>query len=215
MAKKLLSFGVAVVLCMAATEAARANITFNFSASGTGNNVLFDNGLTAYAGVALVGTTQQTSTNVDFIGNETLATQANGQARITGAADQTLNFIDISLQQANTGFTSLVFDLNGLPQLSGTATITAYDQFGNPFVGTIASLSSGNNFVTVTASNGELITDVKVSTTSNFGDLEQVRLGGAQAVAVPAPVAGAGVPGLIAACGALIAFARRRRKVAR
>jgi hypothetical protein len=60
-----------------------------------------------------------------------------------------------------------------------------------------------------------LIRDVKVSTTSNFGDLEQVRLGAAQALAAPAPVAGAAVPGLIAACVAVIAFARRRRKVAR
>ena len=32
------------------------------------------------------------------------------------------------------------------------------------------------------------------------------------AVAVPSPIAGAGLPGLIAACGALVAFARIRRK---
>jgi hypothetical protein len=32
------------------------------------------------------------------------------------------------------------------------------------------------------------------------------------AAAVPAPLAGAGIPGLIAACGMLIGFAKRRRK---
>jgi len=31
-------------------------------------------------------------------------------------------------------------------------------------------------------------------------------------VAIPGPIAGAGLPGLMAACGALVAFARRRRK---
>jgi hypothetical protein len=212
MRKSVLSFGAATVLCLGATGAAQANITFDFSNSGTGNNVNFANGVTANAGVPLIGTTQQTSTNVAFIGNETLATQASGAARITGATDQNLNFIDISLQQANTGFTALVFNLNGIQGQNGTATIIATDQFGNTFPGTIQSLGNGQNFVTVLASNGELIKDVTVSTTTNFGDLEQVRLGGAQALAVPGPIAAAGIPGLVAACGALVAFARRRRK---
>ena len=39
----------------------------------------------------------------------------------------------------------------------------------------------------------------------------QIRLGGAQAV--PGPVVGAGLPGLLIACRALVALARRRKRV--
>ena len=206
MKKYILKCTTAICVCLGTMGTASADIIYSFSASGTGDNVLFTSGQT---GATIVGTTQQSNTNIVFAGNETLATQASGQARITGSADQNLDFVDISLQAANTGFTSLVFDLNGLPRQTGSATITAFDQFGNSFVGTITSLSPGQNFVTVLASNGQLITDVQISTTASFGDIEQVRLGGAQAV--PGPVVASGLPGLLAACGALVILARRRR----
>jgi hypothetical protein len=40
-----------------------------------------------------------------------------------------------------------------------------------------------------------------------------VLLGSISAVQVPAPIVGAGLPGLLAACGDLLALARRRRKL--
>ena len=127
MQQTLLSLGAAMALCLGATGVARADIIFNFSASGTGNNVLFGNGVTVNAGVTLIGTTNQTSTNVEFIGNGRRASPDHRRR-------QNLSSIDISLQQANSGFTSLVFNLNGLPGQTGNAIIIATDQFGIPQV---------------------------------------------------------------------------------
>ena len=49
MQQTLLSLGAAMALCLGATGVARADIIFNFSASGTGNNVLFGHGVTVNA----------------------------------------------------------------------------------------------------------------------------------------------------------------------
>jgi hypothetical protein len=43
---------------------------------------------------------------------------------------------------------------------------------------------------------------------------QNANVNGNTAVTVPAPVVGAGLPGLIAACGGLIALGRRRRRKA-
>jgi hypothetical protein len=49
-------------------------------------------------------------------------------------------------------------------------------------------------------------TDAPVNPSQAFGS--------ATLLAVPGPIAGAGIPGMIAACGMLVAFARRRRSLA-
>jgi len=74
---------------------------------------------------------------------------------------------------------------------------------------TLALGATPRTFFTLTTPDSEFITDVKISTNIGLIDVRQIRLGEFQAV--PGPVVGAGLPGLLIACGALVALARRRR----
>ena len=148
--------------------------------------------------------------SVVFRSNETLITPSGGQARIE-ALDGGLSFLDVSLAAAGTGFDSAVFNLNSPTGSTGTATITAFNQFGQSEVFNL-TLGNGQNFFTLTTDAAQFITDVQISSTLGLVDVRQIRLGPVQAAPVPGPIVGAGLPGLIMAAGGLLALARRRRQ---
>jgi hypothetical protein len=73
-------------------------------------------------------------------------------------------------------------------------------------------LTNGQNGFDFKAINGEKIWDMDlVVAGGSITDFEHFRIDVAPAAAVPGPIAGAGLPGLIAACGMLFGLHRRRR----
>lgn len=147
-------------------------------------NVLLNKGT---SGSTVQGTTNQTGDVVNFTSaTQTLTEPANGQARIeaTNGTSQ-VGLADISnISLANGLFGDLIFNMHiggtiGTP--GGDATITVVDNLGNTSTFTF-TLGNGQNFLTIVATNNQLIDSVGIAYPRGFTDLRQVRISG---LAVP------------------------------
>jgi hypothetical protein len=187
----------------AATAApASADIVFGSQSAGQGEEVLFgSNNLT---GPSLTGTTNQSGTQVTFetLTGQTLTTPANGQANISAVSGETavpLTSLNVFLTDLTQGFTYIEFDMSnaGHPGDATQVTVTGFDQFNNPFSLTYGvnagdpTLSGGANWLSLTATMGQVITNVAINNTGNngFSDIEQFRISGFQTIpsGVPEP----------------------------
>ncbi len=181
---------LAIVLFAPSLSRADLNITLGNNPQPGEENVLLNTGTT---GNTVLGTLNQSGFLVNFTSTQVLTEPSNGQARIEATNNSSqVPVTDISFSLANGTFTDAIFNpfIGGTIGSPGHAIITVVgkDAMANPetLTGTF-SLGNGQNFLTVVASNGEVIDSISLSAISGFGftDLRQVRISGATIPSVP------------------------------
>jgi hypothetical protein len=159
----------------------RADIIFTTGNNPQPNeeNILFQS---IQAGSTVSGFTNQSGLQVNFSSTtNTLVTTALGQADIQDSASGALQNLTITVP--NGSYQDLILDPH---KGTGSATVTATDNFGNTFTfpSSSYSLGNGSNFLTITLDgsiSGETIVSTTISAlgSSGFDVFKQPRISGA------------------------------------
>ena len=172
----------AIVVALAISVPANADIIFSQSVFGSGNNILFGS---AQTGMTITGALNGNPNVVaDFKATGgTLSTAGIGQASV--------NFLSPTLQSSlminfsNLTPTRVLINPSiGSGQTVGTATqatvsVTAVEPGGGTSTGMFTyPLGNGNNFLTITGINGETVRSVNITANGTFASLAQVRVDG-------------------------------------
>src|SRR5215510_3785036 len=142
--------------------------------------------------LTVTGVVGQNNLIVNFTsssGSGLLNANPSGQATVSGGTgNTTLTQLTFSLANNDT-FTRAVFNINAGADGSVLIHVEGININGGFFEDDFTVDANGQNFFTVTAINGQLMTSISLTAINgaNFEDVRQVRIGGGEVEPVPEP----------------------------
>lgn len=210
--KKLLL--VTAALLLGGALSAQADVIINDSLSGTGDNVVF-NGL--FPNLVVGSFNGQNQGLVDF---SCLAGCVGFTGAQSGNDIKILDFQTLKVQVFDTSGLNVLPTATDVFSITGTGDVTVFVNANEPGGGQqlisfdlsslFGPLGPGQNGFTLTAINGETIDSFRIADVGGtITDFEHYRI---DVAAVPAPLVGAGLPGLVTAVLGLWGLSRRRKR---
>ena len=189
---KRLALGLALtaIMGLALSTTAKADIVVVTGVNNQGTDNVLLNPATNVTTVT--GTVGQNNLLVNFTsssGSGLLSANPSGQATVSGGTGNTaLTQLTFGLANNDT-FTRAVFNINAATDGSVVIHVEGVNIDGGFFEDDFTVDANGQNFFTVDAINGQLITSISLTAINGavFQDVRQVRLGGSEIVPVPEP----------------------------
>src|SRR5678816_1357317 len=178
-----------IVSVVAGTAKADIVVTSGVNNQGT-DNVLLNPATDLLTVTGVVGQNQLVVNFTSTSGSGLLNADPSGQATVSGGTGNTdLTQLTFALANNDT-FTRAVFNINAATDGSVVIHVEGININGGFFEDDFTVDANGQNFFTVDAINGQLITSISLTAINGavFQDVRQVRLGGGEVVGtVPEP----------------------------